>query len=363
MSSSFRGRVAAAQTLALQEARQSRGQASGFDLFFKPLLGHIILTPEETAALFRQMCAPSTDPKSRRAAEEAGDALLLHNLKIIVKMAARFRRFNVSKDDLVQVGMIALFWLLPRFDPSRGSLATFIMTHVRRRMFRAACAMSSRFPFKMPDYVHVATDVLERVHERLRRELGRSPMEIEILAAFRKETNPFASRPLSKGTIRLAIGFAFGHTFPLAERDGDASSDGKTTAESLHWSPSEMAEAGHDLKRAIRMIDAALDCVGEKDAKYMRALWGVPELNPLLQTEVGRFFRVSRQAIQQSELRVLNQMPVLICARWASVPKLNTFGELLHFVMSFDEGPATLQRLRKIQRYGKDYRLKKGDKR
>ena len=75
------------------------------------------LSPAEEKALLARMAAGEAD---------ARDALILHNLRLVVYIAKKFEAPGVSVEDVISIGTIGLIKAVNTFKPDRGSrLATY----------------------------------------------------------------------------------------------------------------------------------------------------------------------------------------------------------------------------------------------
>jgi RNA polymerase sigma factor (sigma-70 family) len=86
------------------------------------------LTPKRRQALRQQA-------EAGRAAREA---LVLHNLPLVVSVAGRFRYSSLGYDDLIQEGILGLIKAAERFDPERGTrFGTLAVWWIRQSIGRA----------------------------------------------------------------------------------------------------------------------------------------------------------------------------------------------------------------------------------
>src|SRR5512136_1900798 len=54
-------------------------------------------------------------------AQAAREALVLHNLPLVLSVAGRFRNSSLDYDDLIQEGVMGLIKAADRYDPNRGT--------------------------------------------------------------------------------------------------------------------------------------------------------------------------------------------------------------------------------------------------
>ena len=84
---------------------------------------------------------PVLDPEAEQALakryrdtgdEEAGRALVVHNLRFVVRVANQYRGYRLRTIDLIQEGNLGLMKAVERFDPDRGNrLITYAVWWIR----------------------------------------------------------------------------------------------------------------------------------------------------------------------------------------------------------------------------------------
>lgn len=71
-------------------------------------------------------------------AEAAREALVLHNMPLVLSVAGRFRHSELDYDDLIQEGVLGLIKAAERYDPKRGTrFGTLAVWWIRQAIGRA----------------------------------------------------------------------------------------------------------------------------------------------------------------------------------------------------------------------------------
>jgi RNA polymerase sigma factor (sigma-70 family) len=115
-----------------------------------PLLTHseeIALANRVSAgqAAHQRLHSRSLTPQRRRAlrrtiadGQAAREALVLHNLPLVLSIAGRFRHSELSYDDLIQEGILGLLKAADRYNPDRGTrFGTLAVWWIRQSIGRA----------------------------------------------------------------------------------------------------------------------------------------------------------------------------------------------------------------------------------
>lgn len=112
---------------------------------------------------------------------EARNAVVVHNLRLAMKIAKRYMGRGLDYDDLVQEGNIGLMTAIDKFDPEKGfRFTTYATWWVRQSITRAVQ--------NMKDTIRMPVHAIEAVHKMLKitcelgMELQREPMLEEVAA-------------------------------------------------------------------------------------------------------------------------------------------------------------------------------------
>lgn len=128
VSSSFSQPVSSA-TLPVRARRDGVTPSSALELFMAQVGRFPVLSAEEEKALAIRVFE-GHDPL-------AAKKLVVHNLRLVVKMAYKYRRAWASVLDLIQEGNIGLLEAVQRFDPFRGArFSTYATYWIRAYIIR-----------------------------------------------------------------------------------------------------------------------------------------------------------------------------------------------------------------------------------
>jgi len=117
-----------------------------------------------------------------RAAAQARNDLVQHNIGLVFFIAAKYRATSMPLPDLVQEGTIGLMKAVGRFDHRRGVRFSTYATWWIRHAIGRALGDKARL-VRLPVHIQEARQRLDAIRRRLRTELGRDPSDDELAAA------------------------------------------------------------------------------------------------------------------------------------------------------------------------------------
>ncbi len=149
---------------------QLHGEVCAGQFYFRTAQSYKILTHEETLYLARKV---SKGDKSAR------EKIILHNLRLVLFFAFRFKNRGMDLDDLIQVGNIGLMKAVERFNYKLGyKFSTYAAWWIKQYIRRALANQTG--PVRLPVWRQNLRSIINRAAEELGNELGRKPTVDEI---------------------------------------------------------------------------------------------------------------------------------------------------------------------------------------
>lgn len=257
-------------------------------LWMRQLRGAPLLTESEEVSLARRI---------EQGDQQAVNQMIEANLRLVVSVAKRYRRYNesaMSLSDLIQEGNIGLMKAVRKFDRRKGYRFSTYATYWIRQAITRALSDQAR-AIRLPVYMSDAIARMYKVISQLSQELGRPPQPEEVAKRLNVSVDQVAEM-MQHGAETCSL------DSPLCDDEGSYLGDFIEDGSALQ------PEVAAGAMLLARQLEAALRELDDRERQVLRMRYGLEDGNEHTLEEVGQRFALTRERIRQIEMRALEKL-------------------------------------------------------
>jgi RNA polymerase primary sigma factor len=271
-----------------EEVEAQEVSTDALQLFLKDVGRVDLLTAAQEVELAKRI-----ERGDHRAKQEMVEA----NLRLVVSIAKRYRNQGLPFLDLIQEGTIGLVRAAEKFDYRKGfKFSTYATWWIRQAVARALADKARTI--RMPVHVVEKLNKIVRSERKLRAELGREPLSLEIardLDLTTDEVDQIRRTAQSPVSLEKPVG------------DEEESEFGHFITDESVPLPEEAAE----VTMRKETLEKILGQLSPRERKVLELRYGLNGEHPRTLDEVGRAFNVTRERIRQIENQSLKKLRAL----------------------------------------------------
>ena len=255
----------------------------------------------EAGSAARQRMLDIEDPNEIEALKEtvkngkdAREHLIKANIRLVVNIAKKYRRYSSSFLDLIQAGNVGLIRAVDKFDYKRGNrFSTYATWWIRRSVLRHL--NQKERTIRLPNYLSTRIRKILAARKELTVKLSRQPTMKEISEIVN----------LPPDDVEKLLGYAR-RTVSLDQPVGeDGDSDLQSYIENKN-APNPFIEVRQSL--LVEDLISAIDDLTEREASILKLRFGLDGERKHTLKELGEMFGITRERIRQIQKGALRKL-------------------------------------------------------
>ena len=237
--------------------------------------------------------------KQRREGKEAFDLIVLHNLKLVVKIAHQYKFAGMEPEDLINEGTMGLLDAVDRYDINNGAkFSTYASLWIKQKIRR--CLSNKSRTIRIPDHLaQIKIGKIKTFISEYKSEFGTEPSVDEIYKGIKKGVSKRAINDLvNGGVLNLKSVDA-----PLGD-DSDSDTFGDVLEDNQMTAPDKTTGFHDNVKHLTLFINK----LKGREKQIIRRRFGLGGKAPETLEDIAKSYGVSRERIRQIQYKAMRKL-------------------------------------------------------
>jgi len=223
--------------------------------------------------------------------------LILHNLRLVVSIAKKYKHKNLSFMELVEEGNLGLIYAVERFDPTRNVKFSTYSTHWISQAIKRAIRESG-YPIKIPRYILEIIGKWKKKKEEMKLENKVEPSPNQIARALNVS-------PEKISIIKRVLNSRIIHNIQEKQEQ-------RPITDVFIKDPEGVPDENSFTLTESEVLDKLLDSITEREAEILRWRYGLHENEPRTYGAIARIMNISRERVRQLEKSAITKLHEIV---------------------------------------------------
>jgi len=237
--------------------------------------------------------------KQRREGKEAFELIVLHNLKLVIKIAHQYKCFTMEPEDLVNEGATGLMEAVGRFDVDNGArFSTYASLWIKQRICR--CLSNKSRTIRIP--VHITqkiTKIQDFISTYKSENNDEMPSTTEIKDNVKGISKKVLNDLINGGVINL-----LSVDRQLSSEDGESRTFGEIIEDEKIVAPDKNGEFLDNVSN----LSFSLNKLKGREKFVLKRRFGLGGKKPETLDEIAESYGVTRERIRQIQLAGMRRL-------------------------------------------------------
>lgn len=226
--------------------------------------------------------------------QDARGHLVKANIRLVVNIAKKYRRYSASFLDLIQAGNVGLIRAVDKFDYTKGNrFSTYATWWIRRSVLRHL--NQKERTIRLPNYLSTKIRKIHKTRKELTIKLSRTPTTEEVGKIL----------DMQGDEVQQLLDYSQ-HTLSLDEPVGDEGDTYMQNYIANKNAPNPFSEVQQNLL-SEEVLDA-LNVLTEREAQILTLRFGLGGARQSTLKELGEIFGITRERIRQIQKEALRKL-------------------------------------------------------